>query len=69
MITEPEQFNPDTIIQEFFCVICNNKCAQIYLSNLSNISGIHDIRPDHINGFDIICADCVRKLRMGRRLL
>ena len=69
MITEPIQLNEECRIQEYWCVCCNNLVAYAHLYDIKNISIISDMRPNHINGFDIICADCVRKLRQGRTLL
>ncbi len=67
MITEPETINDDLIKQEIYCVCCNNKIAEIHESDFRNLRFMqHDA---DINGFDLICANCVRKLRQGRRLL
>ena len=68
MITEPTQLNEECRIQEYYCVCCNNLVARAHLYNLKDISIITDIKPNHINGFDIICGDCVQKLRSGRKL-
>jgi len=67
MIKQPEVINDDLIIQEIFCVCCNNKIAEIHESDFKNLRFTqHDAE---VNGFDLICWMCVQKLRKGMKLL
>jgi len=67
MITSPEIINEDLVRQEIFCVVCNNLIAEIHESDFRNLRFTqHDA---NVNGFDLICWNCVQKLKSGRRLI
>lgn len=68
MITKAVKFNEECYIQEYFCVCCNNLVARSHLYDLKHLSIIQSSKPGKIEDFDVICAECVKKLRSGRKL-